>query len=109
MIIAVEDKAVAGLVLAIVWGSFIVGVALFILFVNLNSRYGRLPRGFRWLPGVWSWMKREPGDLTLRLFYPEVWAERFAARTPVVEPVEDRVKFDADKGRFVSMDKEQQA
>lgn len=42
-----------------------------------REKYGRMPRGFRWTETVWGWLTTETPDLMLRVFYPEVWAERY--------------------------------
>jgi hypothetical protein len=60
---------------ALVMGTVML-VCLIITLVFLGEeKYGRLPRGLRWAPGLWDRTKNGISGALLRLFYPEVWAE----------------------------------
>lgn len=59
----------------IVGGWFVLAVVV-VAVIMAKQEYGQLPRGLRWIPGLWQRSKRGTGSVLIRVFYPEVWQER---------------------------------
>jgi hypothetical protein len=108
MNLALEDADIVGVVLVIAYGTAFVVIAVWLLLGRMKRRWGALPRGTRWIAPLWQRVKEGSSGTLLRVFYPEVWAERrtkqiIAGRKEVrPETVKSNVAYDADKGRFVS-------
>lgn len=83
MDLAVTEDQRTALIVAGIWAVVIFATLAAALLSDLKRKYGRLPRGLRWAPRLWTGTKSGTADTMLRLFYPEVWREQYETKRGV--------------------------